>query len=927
MSRLDPATDLADPGVQVASLTRLLPYWAVTGGAMLLRDGSYEVGIEIDPVYLDSMSDTELELLHRRLMRLVEAVPPGERIRLTYVRYNEPPDFAGRFAASGGRGGPASERLHARRVEALRRAAASGNVVGRRLLVSFTYHPSRDKRRKSLLVPAIAGGVIALAIGASGHWALGAIAGGATGYGTAWLMGAGSRKKPFTPVPPDVLEQDLREIEALRARVCASLEAAGLRPRPLPPDGYMEWAWRHFNPARVASGLKPPAPPSPDRLADVPHGFYASARGWLGKGYWAAPATLRELVASSGVVRDERHLVVDGYTVQVMSIDTLPVGSTTMNSLGTLLSEAFPITVVVDLVKDPRGAAMRRLMLRQRLLRSVAVSDMGQDEPSAIRGIEKVAQTQYRLAGGETDIVRIGCAVVVAAPTRDEAERRTERVVSWFANEMQDVRVVVEDAALARTFFALAPFSGQIMPRTRAAEAENGVDFLPIAGAPTLSNRPVMPLHTRYSSIMWLDPFDQRLSAWNAVLAGPTGSGKTVFAVGLALHAYSAGARIVVVDRGSNDPPGPWLTATRALGGQYVTFDPSSGISINPCDLSPGAVEPDPAKLSFLTTLISRMASERGEALGLQERNVVQAAIRQAYLRHSRTGPDGSPQLEPVFLRDIVATLRNLGAVAGTHDLGEEDRSIARRIGTRLYQWVDRGRYADLVDRPSTVSLQEDWILFDTAPLAQEPELVPVAVLLITDLVWRHVSGGVGQRPTLIVLDEVWALLADRIAGDFIQDLYRRLRTTGSGVLSVSQDLADFRDSEHAVAILSNAQTYYLTRAADPAFAAHLLRLNARQARQLASLGLTKGLYGELMIVRRLGDRQEAVIGAYLPTPQDRWIAESDAQSRLLRERYVAEYGDVLSAVEALARDVPRGMPSRPRVAAPRESAQTGTRR
>lgn len=918
---LDPAREMSDPDVQAASLTRLLPYWAVVGDALLLRDGSYEVGVEVDLPHLDTMSDTELEMLHRRLMRLVETVPPGERVRFTYLRRHEFPSIADGFAAAGGRWGPASERLHAHRVEALRQAAASRQLARRRLLVSFTYHPPRDRRRGGLLWPLLSGGAAALLVASTGQWGPALLAGAAVGASCAWLLGLRFRKQPFTPLPRDALEQDLREIATLRDRVVTVLEAAGFKPRPLSADGYMEWAWQYFNPARAAAGIRPPRAPSADRLVDVDRSFYATARGWLGKGHWAAPTTFRSIAAGSSVVRDERHLLVDGYTVQVMSIDSLPVGSTTMNMLGTLLSRAFPLTVVVDLVREPRGAAVRRLLLRQRLLRSVAESNMGQDEVAAVRGIEKVAETQYRLAGGETDIVRIGCGIVVAAPTREEAERRTEQVVSWFANEMQDVQLVVEDAALARTFFALAPFSGQIMPRTRAAEAENGVDFLPIAGPPRLDEKPVMPLRTRYASVMWLDPFDPRLSAWNAVLAGPTGSGKTVFAVGLALHAYSAGARVIVVDRGSNTPPGPWLTATRAVGGQYVTFDPTAGVAINPCDLPAGQTEPDPAKLSFLVTLISRMASERGEALGLQERNVVQAAVRQAYLRNLRAAPDGSAALEPVFLHDIVSTMRNLGAVAGTHDLGDEDRAIARRIATRLYQWVDRGRYADLVDRPSTVSLQEDWILFDTAPLAQEPELLPVAVLLITDLVWRHVSSGVGSRPTLIVLDEVWALLADRIAGDFIQDLYRRLRTTGSGVLSISQDLADFRDSEHAVAILSNAQTYYLTRAADPEFAAQLLRLNARQMRQLAGLGMAKGTYGELMIVRRLGDRQEAVIGAYVPTPQDRWISESDAASRLLRERYVTEYGDVLSAVEALARDVPRGMPSRSRRPAP----QAGT--
>ncbi len=905
----DPAKETVDEAVKPASLTRALPYWAPLDGVMLLGNGSYEIAFEVSPLYLEAMSDTELELLHARLMRLVEAIPAGERLRFTYCRFQQPASLVDAFSSRGGKGGHASEVLHERRVAHLRRQLHDGHYVGRRLLVSFTYRPRRTRRRQAYAIPAVVGGAVTLFAGMFGHWGLAAVLGALSAYAVAWLTGTARPRRDFSPIPPEEIQKDMQDISSLRNRVSTILSSAGMEPKPLGPEGYMEWAWRHFNPGRSASFLNPPRVPPADRLVDVPRKLYSAVRGWLGRGHWVAPPSFRELVAQSSIIRDEQHLFVDGRYLKAMAMDSLPVGTTTMNLLGTLLSMQFPATVVVDIVKDPRGAAIRKLTVRQRILRSVAISDAGQDEPSALRGMEEVAQTQYRLAGGETDIVRIGCAVLVHGRTREEADDAAEQVVSWFATNLQDAKLVVEDAALAKTFIAAAPFSGRILPRTRAAEAENGVDFLPLIGPPVISQRPVMPLSTRYASLCWLDPFDPKLSAWNAVLAGPTGSGKTVFAVGLALHTYSAGARVIVVDRGSNTPSGPWLTATRVLGGQYIPFDPAAGVSVNPCDLAPEAVQPDPAKISFLTTLISRMASEKGEALGLQERNIVQAAIRQAYLRHAYTGPDGKLALQPLFLRDIVSTLRNLGAVAGTHDLSEEDRDIAKRIATRLYQWVDRGRYAGLVDRPSTVSLQDDWILLDVAPVSREPEIMPVAVLLITDLVWRHVSGGVGERPTLIIFDEVWAMLADSIASDFIQDLYRRLRTTGSGVLSISQDLADFRSSPHAVAILSNAQTYYLTRAADPQFVAELLQLNARQERQLSTLGMAKGVYGELMIVRRLGDRQEAAIVAYVPSPHDRWISESDASSRLLRERFVSEYLDHLEAIEALAGDYPAGVP------------------
>lgn len=914
---MDPARDLADPGVVAASITDALPYWAVVGDALLLRDGSYELGVAARPLHLDASSDAELEVLHRRLQRVLDAVPAGERLRWTYLRREADPGLVEAFAGVGGRGGERDARLHRYRVEALREAVRSGQVATRELLVSVTYHPARVRRGPRWLGAVLTGTAVALGTWLAAGWLLALLLGGAVTYAVLWLSGTRPRK-PFTPIPPEALEQDARELQALRGRLLAAMEASGLEPRALRGEEYLQWAWRYCNPGRAAAGLPAPRLPAAP-LVDLPRGLVRTPRGWLGRGWWLAPPTFRQLVAASGLVRDEQHLFLDGYTVQVLTLDTLPVGETVMNALGTLLAAAFPLWVVVDMVRDPRSAALRRLMLRQRLLRSVATSDIGRGEPAALRGMEKVAEAQWRLAGGETDIVRVGCGVVVAAPDREVVRERVARVLSWFGNELQDARVVVEDAALARTFFALSPFSGQLAPRTRATEAEVAVDLIPISGPPEGSTRPVMPLRTRYRSLVGVDPFDPRLPAYNAVLAGPTGSGKTMFAVGLALHARSAGARVIVVDRGSNTPPGPWLVATQAVGGQYIPFDPTAGVAINPCDLPAGALEPDPGKVSFLTTLISRLATERGESLGVQERNVVQAAIRQAYARNVHEAAPGRQVLDPTFLRDIVATLRNLGVVAGTQDVSDEDRAIARRLATRLYQWVDRGRYAALLDRPTTVDLTEEWILFDTSALAREPELLPVAILLITDLVWRHVAGEVGARPTLVVLDEVWALLADPIAGDFIQDLYRRLRTAGSGVLSLSQDLGDFRHSEHALGILTNAQTYILTRPADPEYTGSVLRCHERQVRQLGTLGLVKGHFAELMILQRFGDRQASFVAIYVPTPQDRWIAESDAGARVLRERYLREYGDALTAIDALAREVPYGMP---RATAPRSPAR-----
>jgi hypothetical protein len=303
------------------------------------------------------------------------------------------------------------------------------------------------------------------------------------------------------------------------------------------------------------------------------------------------------------------------------------------------------------------------------------------------------------------------------------------------------------------------------------------------------------------------------------------------------------------------------------------------------------------------------MVSTAGDPLDGYERGIVEAAVRAAYARHIREEEmaDGhTPVVDAVYLRDIVQSLRMLGAVAGTHQITDEDRRTAQRIAARLYQWVDRGRFADLLDRPTTVSLDSDWIYIDVAALESNPELMPVMILILTDLIWRHVNRSIEVARTLVVLDEVWALIADPVAGAFVEYLYRRFRTTGSGVLSISQDIRDFQDNKHALAVLANSNAFYLFHTESPAVCGEVLRLNPREVdANLARVSAATGEYAEVMFVQRFQDRSSSGLLALFPSRHDYWLVSSHAHERALRDRYTREHEDPQRALDALVRDNP----------------------
>lgn len=904
---MDAVRVLIDPGVEAKSLTHALPYWAILNGAMLLADGCYELGFELQPLHLDTLSEEELESVARRLKRLIETLPARERARFVYTKDAGVEHLIRQHEAlTANATGPAAY-LARQRIAALRESVRTGQIIGRRLLLSLTYHPPRTRPARRWLLASLLGGVVVLLVGLLAGWLRGVFAGAALAWFVHWLSG-GRPPKPFTPLSRKDVETDAVALETLRAIILSALDAAGVPARALSDQEYIDWAWRYFNPGRAAAGASPPSAHHETRT-ELPSGLTRPRRGWLGGGEWMADTSLRQVIGRNGIIRDPSSLLVDDQVVKVLAMDGLPVGESRMNNLVKLFASRTRFTVVVDVAREPRAAALARLALRSRLLRSIAETPGAPDTVAAERGLQTTREVQYHAVGGELEIVRFGVAVIITARSSEEVAAVEREVLEFFSGEMQDAQLVREDAALARQFFALAPFSGRINGRTRAALSITAVHFLPIAGPPPGSPRPVLLVSNRYHGLTPVDPFDLRQSAWNAVAAGATGSGKTFFASVLAMATHAAGTQVIVVDRGSNIPPGPWLSATRFLGGQYIPLDPAAGVVINPCDLAPGQVEPDAHKITFLVTLVSRMVSDEGDPLDGYERGIVEAAVRAAYARHVREIGNGDGQervLEPIYLRDIVQSLRMLGAVAGTHQITDEDRHIAHRIAARLYQWTERGRFAALVDRATTANLNSDWVYIDVAALESNPELMPVMILVLTDLMWRHVNRQIGVRRTLVVLDEVWALIADPIAGAFVEDLYRRFRTTGSGVLSVSQDIRDFQDNKHALAVLANCNAYYLFHTESPTVCGETLRLNRREMdSNLARVSAATGEFAEVLLVQRFQDRSRSGLLALFPSRYDYWLASSHAHDRALREQYTRAHGTLDRALEALVRDYP----------------------
>ncbi|HYM70942.1 MAG TPA: TraC family protein [bacterium] len=809
------------------SLTRELPYWTVGDGVVVLRDGSYRIGFEITLPGTEVWNAARLAGSNDHLRTLLNAaVPEGECLRVIVEVHADYTDVLRTYAEGCCSPHPVVRDLHRRRVAAWSRAHADERLTNYRLFFDLSYHPARRARR---------------------WWA---------------------------PIDAAVYGHHLEELRFLRDAMAVHADRAGFRARPMTDAALVAVVWRYFNPGRKRTGAPPPVPAGSQEV-EFPRRLLAT---WptLGR------PSLRTTLARSDLYRRWDFLWMDGFAHAVVAMDLLPDRPTSPNVLAPLLSLPGPCWIVMEAWNDPRSEQVKRLELKSRLSRqAVHAQDGGDSNTRAVDRQVASALDLVQLTGER--VMRVGAAAVLQERTPERAREAARRALDAF-RQIPGVDARIESVALRRQFFQLAPFSGLPNERLLRMLTSNAADFIPCYAPWRGGGRPVCPFLTRGESLVSLDPFDPRLPSWNAVVVGESGGGKTHFAIAWLSHLLALDPIIVIVDKG-----GAYRAFCDVYGGQHVRLDPAADVAVNPFELLPGEIEPDPAHLVLLRSLVALMVVEPAAAPSRQELAVLESAIRQAYARAAGA---------PVLLRDVVRTLRTFEQV-GRQDAGPEEWAVARGIARRLERWTGHGVYARLLDRPSTVDLHAPLVCLDTEGLdAEYPELAPIAALLANHLIYRRIRTE-AQRPKYVVSDETWAALLNPVAAESLVGMFRRFRKFGAGVMAISQRLEDF-EGEHARGILENAPMKVLTRTANVDRVAPVLHLDDQYRALWKSLGQRRGVFNEVLIVLDLLEGREGGVVVVRDIPEDYVIATTTAAERLERDRLGREIG-VWPAVQQLA--------------------------
>jgi type IV secretion/conjugal transfer VirB4 family ATPase len=245
----------------------------------------------------------------------------------------------------------------------------------------------------------------------------------------------------------------------------------------------------------------------------------------------------------------------------------------------------------------------------------------------------------------------------------------------------------------------------------------------------------------------------------HTLVVGPTGSGKSAFlALLMASWFRYPNARVLAFDKNFS-----FLALTLAAQGAHYDIAAEGDQGISFCPL--GRIS-DPAERSWATDWCELLF----ELNGVPMKPDLRAALAEA-LNLLSAQPASRPTLTDLYLK-----LQNLQLRSALSPYTLKDQSLA----------------GALLDAESDELSAARLVTFEMARLMEHGPKIVVPTLLY---LFRRIEARLDGAPTLIILDEGWTFLADRLFSDRIRTWLKELRKLNAAVVFGTQSLADFAAS------------------------------------------------------------------------------------------------------------------------------------
>ena len=624
----------------------------------------------------------------------------------------------------------------------------------------------------------------------------------------------------------------LREVKG----IASALAATGLAPQVLGQEEWFKLLFEYLN---------------FDRTERIGTARYREPRSCL-------DPSVSEQLTLSDLIWNKDSITLGNYKFRTLSLATLPEGQTFAAMAQVFSSVPFHFWLsqsihLLDQTKEKSALELKRRIAHSMASGSKNVSDL--DSENKLGQIEGLLAN---LLAGSEKLVSADFNAIIWGKSDSELDDKSDEILKAF-RLLNQAEGLQETLAGKDAFLKSMPSTCQGL-RHKKMKSSNAAHLMPVFASWQGNPAPVCLLPTRDGQLFALDPYAEHLPAWNRIVFGSSGSGKSYTVVQLMAMFYGKitngnRPRIVWIDNGASS-----RRLIEVLDGEFLDLNLNSGLCLNMFDLKKGETKPSPDRMRTLLAVLEMiLKDEDKQALDKRSKALLEEQLHKVY----------------ADAKGKIPTLSDLKALLDRH----EDAQL-RKFGDVLYSWTGASAYGQLLDGQTNVELSKDLVSIEVQQLSNYADLKDVLLLLLTSHIQDVASSDI-EREYLLIIDEAERLFQSELARQVVITCYRTWRKFRSGIWCLSQNYKDFMaDKALRDALMTNTTSVIILRQSkiDWDDFQKTFDFNATQVERIKSLTIKKGEYGEFYYLQ---DEREAIL-RLVPEPLSHWFSTSDANDKLL---------------------------------------------
>lgn len=507
------------------------------------------------------------------------------------------------------------------------------------------------------------------------------------------------------------------------------------------------------------------------------------------------------------VVWEKDCINIKDQVARVLSLTELPQ-LTWKGCVQPIFESPFEFILSLKYAIPDRNKMKRQLETKRRVNHALSVTSSVE-----VRNIESNSllssseETLERILVGKETLFEISFAAILLGDkeSTESMGHEFERVISGIGN----AGLFLEGVGVLPVFKSHIPGNKILGIRKLPVLSENLAHLLPLLhDYSRLNDKSNLELRSRSGEVSYLNLFSKENLNYNSFICGASGSGKSFLmnAILSSVLKDETKTRLCIFDIG-----GSYRRIIEANGGKSKLLSADEARALIASFLRIRAVDGG----GFFRTLLETLCGS-GSHITHSHKVAIDDLLKSVEGNFLYLGPliKFAANKDERFYQDIAHWLKpHVGL----------DKIEAR---------------ADLTD-----IIGSQITAFDFKELDSDPVLQRTTILLLSELLWSDLVKGTYPK-TMIVFDEVWRFFAQ--SKSFLEEMYRTLRKYRAGIVSITQNLADYGDEAFAKMIFTNSFTkIFLQNGASAEYLKNTFDLPKSDIERALSVTSKKPVYSE----------------------------------------------------------------------------------